>query len=264
MILYEDTVVKYRDGTMKSLDELGGEVSELASNTPVKSGSTSKPLDEFIQDQIVLAPESPVVDGEDTTTLEDFIEETVGVDDLVHKTGTEEITGTKTFRDEVRVHTQTALSEYLTKYESDCIESNVSDFAITGQQKVSIDSDVDVDGDLELTGNIIFENGGGVDNRSCVINLDSDSTYNGLRITVSENNYVKPFIMMGTQSQEFAYCGSLNYDGAPYAALRDDNHNVVSFTKNQNVFEIKFSDIWWHICLIGRLGNCTFEKITIV
>lgn len=77
MILLAETPVKYRDGTVKSLDELGGEAKELAPDTPVVNGSTSKPLDEFIQDQIVLAPETPVVDGEDTTTLEDFIEETV-------------------------------------------------------------------------------------------------------------------------------------------------------------------------------------------
>lgn len=78
MILYENTVVKYRDGTVKTLDEVGGEAKELAADVPVKNGSTSKPLDEFIQDQIVLAPETPVVDGEDVTTLEEFVEENAG------------------------------------------------------------------------------------------------------------------------------------------------------------------------------------------
>lgn len=74
MILLAETPVKYRDGTVKSLDELGGEAKELAPDTPVVNGSTSKPLDEFIQDQIVLSPDTVVVDGEDTTTLEDYIE----------------------------------------------------------------------------------------------------------------------------------------------------------------------------------------------
>lgn len=78
MILLAETPVKYRDGTVKTLDELGGEVSELLPDTPVKSGTgTSKPLDEFIQDQIVLTPETSVVDGEDTTTLEDFVEDSI-------------------------------------------------------------------------------------------------------------------------------------------------------------------------------------------
>lgn len=77
MILLAETPVKYRDGTVKTLDELGGEVSELAPDTPVKSGSTSKPLDEFIQDQIVLTPETSVVDGEDTMTLDEFVEDSI-------------------------------------------------------------------------------------------------------------------------------------------------------------------------------------------
>ena len=81
MILYENTVVKYRDGTVKTLDEVGGEAKELAADVPVKSGSTSKPLDEFIQDQIVLAPETPVVDGEDVTTLEEFVEDAIPSND---------------------------------------------------------------------------------------------------------------------------------------------------------------------------------------
>lgn len=80
MILFEETVVKYRDGTIKTLDELGGEAKELASNTPVKSGGTTKPLDEFIQDQIILSPDTVVtIEDEDPTTLEDYIEEQISL-----------------------------------------------------------------------------------------------------------------------------------------------------------------------------------------
>lgn len=163
MILLAETPVKYRDGTVKTLDELGGEVSELAPDTPVKSGSTSKPLDEFIQDQIVLtpetnvvddedtmtleefvedsivlAPETPVVDGSDTTTLEQFVEAHSGGGDSVSVTGD----GSKTYGD--------CLNELYTKTHGR-LESSLNAkivFDLEGNHRILYFTYADLDGDL--------------------------------------------------------------------------------------------------------------------
>lgn len=193
MILLAETSVKYRDGTVKSLDELGGEAKELAPNTPVVSGSTSKPLDEFIQDQIVLSPDTVVVDGEDTTTLEDFIgEEIDGNDGVVHKTGTESITGTKTFREEIRVETPGSLLSPLTKYESDAIESNAQNFVFTGQDKFTLDSD------LEVTGDISFADGGGW--KWSVFKTGTTHSYDSISMSDLKNKYTEILVIPCTST----------------------------------------------------------------
>ena len=87
-------------------------------------------------------------------TLEGYIESKVGDGNLVHKTGNETIDGVKTFTDEVRVYTKTGLSERLTKYESDAIETNAQNFIFTGQDKFTMGSDFEVTGDLILSNGI--------------------------------------------------------------------------------------------------------------
>lgn len=182
MILLAETPVKYRDGTVKSLDELGGEARELSPNTPVKSGGSSKPLDEFIQDQIVLAPETPVVDGEDTTTLEDFVEDIVNDDNLVHKTGSETITGLKKFRTEITVA------------DSDDQESvKITPSAITAHDdldvnatEINLNADTNVDGDLKVTGDLKFPKGEGLR----IFNIENPIA------STDANDYTEPGVYM--------------------------------------------------------------------